>query len=144
MRLSIAILLICILPVVSSRPAKAQIGISQGQAVGIVVVFAAVVAGVTVLVYYMVRQPPTITGCAVAGANGLTLENESDHQAFFLIGDTAAVKPGDRIKVKGKRQKGKGNAKGSRSFIVFDLKEDYGACSSQVPTNPIMPPPPRR
>jgi hypothetical protein len=82
-----------------------------------------------VLIYYLVRQPPTITGCAIAGANGLTLQSEGDHQTFFLIGDTATVKAGDRVKVKGKKQKK--DAAGNRNFLVSDLRR---LCASSAST----------
>jgi hypothetical protein len=55
----------------------------------------------------------------------LTLENESDHQSFALNGETAGIRPGDRVKVQGKKQKANGAARG---FTVVKVKTDYGAC----------------
>ena len=132
LRLPLAIALVCVFLALSSSPAAAQSPIiSNGQAATIIVVFVAVVAGVTVLIYYAVRQPPSITGCAVAGPNGLTMQGEGDHQTYFLIGDTAAIHPGDRIKVKGKKKKK--DSAGNRSFLVDNLKKDYGACPVTTP-----------
>jgi len=44
-----------------------------------------------------------------------------------LTGNTAGIKPGDRVKANGKREK---QVKGSttRGFVVANLKRDYGAC----------------
>jgi hypothetical protein len=131
LRLSIAVLLICILTALSSRPARAQIGISNGQAAAITVAMGAIAVGVGVGLYFAFRTPPTITGCAIAGTNGLTLQSEGDHQTFFLTGETAPIKAGDRVKVKGKKQKK--DAAGNRSFLVSDLKNDYGACTNLAP-----------
>ena len=128
LRLFLAVLLVCVLTVVSARPAHAQIGITSGQAAAIGVGIVAVAVGIGVVVYLTFRQPPTITGCAVAGATGLTLQSEGDHQTFFLTGDTTAIKPGDRVKVKGKKQKK--DAAGNHPFLVSGLKKDFGACTA--------------
>ena len=106
-----------------SRPARADE--LQRDAILVVVGIAAVAAAITVVVVIAVRRPPTITGCAVSGANGLTLENESDHQIFALNGETAGIKAGDRVKVQGKKQKANG---ATRGFTVLRAKRDYGAC----------------
>jgi hypothetical protein len=134
LRLPIAIALLCAFLALSSCPAEAQtggIGITNGQAAGIIAGFVAVVAGVSIIVYFAVRTPPTITGCAVSGANGLNLTNESNHQTFILLGETASIHPGDRVKIKGKRQKK--DTAGNRSFLVSEIKKDYGACAAKVP-----------
>jgi hypothetical protein len=132
LRISIAVLLVCVYSVVSSRPADAQSGqiVSKSDVVLIFVAVAAVGAAIGVGVYFAVRQPPSITGCVVSGSGGLTLLNESDHQTFLLMGDTGAVKPGDRVRVKGKKKK---DSAGNRSFLVDQVKKDYGACPVSTP-----------
>jgi hypothetical protein len=143
LRLPIAIALIGALLSFTSRPAKAQIGnignigISKGQAVGIFVAAGAIAVGIGVIIYFVVRTPPTITGCAVAAPAGLALQTEGGHQTFALLGETAAIKPGDRVKIKGKRQKK--DAAGNRSFLVTTLKKDYGVCSA-LPMAAAAPP----
>jgi len=129
LRISIVILLVCVYSVVSSRPAEAQ-AVSGAQAVGILAVIAGVGAAIGVGVYYAVRQPPSITGCVVSGPGGLTLKNEGNHQDFLLMGDIAAIKPGDRVRVKGKKKK---DSTGHRSFLVDQVKKDYGACPVSHP-----------
>ena len=123
--LIIAVLLAC-------RPAEAQIvpsGIgaaSTGEVVGIIAGMVAAVAVVTIVVVYAVKHKPSITGCAVASPAGMTLQDEGNSQKFLLTGNTAGIKPGDRVKVQGKKQKG-GDAS-ARGFTVLRLKRDYGAC----------------
>ena len=133
LRRSVVIFLGCVLAAVSSRPARAQIGISNAQATEVGVAIVAVAVGIGVVVYFTFRQSPTITGCAVSAANGLTLASEGERQTFFLTGDTADIKPGDRVKVKGKRQKK--DATGNRPFLVSDLKETTAPapCNRRLP-----------
>jgi hypothetical protein len=124
--LAAALVLIALL--LDCRPAEAQtgrIGPSGGQVAAALAGAAAAIVVSTVVVVYAVRRPPTITGCAVSGANGLTLENDSDHQSFMLNGEMSGIKAGDRVKIQGKKQKGDGTARG---FTVLKLKHDYGAC----------------
>lgn len=125
LRLPVAIVLICVFLIASSRPAKASIP-TGSQVVLIFVGVAAIGAAIGVGVYYAVRQPPSITGCAVAAPNGLSLQNEGDQQTFNLVGDTATFKAGDRIRVKGKKKKK--DASGNRTFLVEKLSKDFGPC----------------
>jgi hypothetical protein len=128
LRVYLAAGLVLVALLVNCRPAEAQtggIGPSKGQVVGALVGAAAAIVVITVVVVYAVRRAPTVTGCAVSGANGLTLENDSDHQSFVLNGETAGIKAGDRVKIQGKKQKADGTARG---FTVLKVKRDYGAC----------------
>ena len=54
--------------------------------------------------YYLLRKA-SITGCAVSDRNGLELRNESDRRTYMLIGDTADIKAGDRIRCEGQEEK---------------------------------------
>lgn len=132
LRISIAVLLACVYAVVASRPAEAQSGqiVSKSTVVWVFVAVAAVGAAIGVGVYFAVRQSPSVTGCVASGSGGLTLQNEGDHQNFLLMGDTAAIKPGERVRVKGKKKK---DAAGNRSFLVDQVKKDYGACAVSTP-----------
>lgn len=130
MRLAVAAALIAA-ALLACQPAEAQftgsIGPSKGEVVGVIVAIVAVTAAITVGVVYAVKHKPSVTGCAVAGPSGLTLQNEADNRSLVLTGNTAGIKTGDRVKVDGKREK---QAKGAttRGFLVADLKRDYGAC----------------
>jgi hypothetical protein len=129
LRVLLAAGLVLVALLLDSHPAEAQSGgriggPSGGQVAAAVVGAAAVIVVIAVVVVHA-RRPPTITGCAVSGPNGLTLENDSDHQSFALSGETAGIKAGDRVRVQGKKQKANGAARG---FTVLNLKHDYGAC----------------
>jgi hypothetical protein len=128
LRVFLAAALVLIAILLDCRPAESQtgrIGPSGGQVAAALVGAAAAIVVITVVVIYAVRRAPTVIGCAVSGPNGLTLENDSDHQSFVLNGETAGIKTGDRVKVQGKKQKANGTARG---FTVLKLKHDYGAC----------------
>ncbi|GAC1355541.1 MAG: hypothetical protein NVSMB3_00840 [Acidobacteriaceae bacterium] len=118
-------ILLCTLLLTSTRPASARVSI-ETEVVLIFVAVGAVGAALGVGVYYAVRRAPSITGCAVSGPDGLSLQNEADHQAFHLAGDTATLKAGDRIRVQGKK---KDDAAGTRTFLVHKLTRDFGPCT---------------
>ena len=128
LRVFLAAAVILFVSLLDCRPAESQtgrIGPSGGQVAAALAGAAAAIVVITVVVVYAVRRAPSITGCAVSGTTGLTLENDSDHQSFVLNGETAGIKAGDRVKVQGKRQKASGAARG---FTVLKVKRDYGVC----------------
>lgn len=83
-------------------------------------------------VYYLVRTPPSLTGCAASSPTGLQLQNEADHQTYALTGDVSGIKPGDRVRLKGKRRK---DAAKNRQYFVENLSKVFGPCK-QIPTTP--------
>lgn len=50
-------------------------------------------------------QADSLHGCVSSAPNSIILLNDGDRQAYDLIGDTAAIKVGERVKVSGKRKK---------------------------------------
>ena len=106
--------------------------ISQGQVVAIGVGIAAIGAAIGVGVYFLVRKPPSITGCAAPGSDGLILRNENDANTYTLMGDTASIKAGERIRLTGKK---KSDPSGQHKFIVDKVSKNYGACKVTA-TNP--------
>jgi preprotein translocase subunit Sss1 len=126
LRLIVAKVAICaLLLTAAAKPAKAEF-ITSGQVAWIGVAIGAIGAGIGIGIYYAVRHNRSLTGCAVSGASGLQLQNAGDQQSYALIGDVAGIKPGDRVRVSGKKEKGKPGA--SRQFLVEKLGKDYGAC----------------
>jgi hypothetical protein len=67
----------------------------------------------------------TVHGCVSSAPNSIILLNEGDRQPYDLIGDTAAIKVGERVKVSGKKKK---DTSGKRYFLVGKLSKNYGAC----------------
>ena|ERR1035437_896802 len=119
----LAALLLCICLLLFPKPAKADpLGNGIRDAV---IAIVAVTAVLTVAIVYVVRHDPSITGCATSGPNGFTVTDEGGQETFMLIGDIAAIKPGDRIKVTGKKKKDGG---ATRNFVVTKFNKDYGAC----------------
>jgi hypothetical protein len=93
--------------------------------IGIVVVAVAVGVLVTVLiVHYKSKKRTAITGCVHSGANGMSVTDEKDKRDYALSGDTAGVKPGDRMTLEGK-------VKHTGKTLVFESQRiirDFGAC----------------
>ena len=89
-------------------------------------VVAAVVVGVlvTVLILHYKSRQRAITGCVNPGASGMSVTDEKDKQSYALSGDTAGVKAGDRMMLKGK-------VKHTGTTLVFEspkIIRDFGAC----------------
>jgi hypothetical protein len=124
--------LIVALGVALAKPAEAQfingqIGPSAGPIVAGIVGTAAAVVVVTVLVIHYSKKR-AITGCVVSGQSGMTLVDEKDNQTYTLSGDTTGIKPGDRMKLKGKKVKPKPPDK-ALVWEARQVSKNYGACS---------------
>jgi hypothetical protein len=120
--------LIIALGVAFSTPARADSLKTTGEhiVIGIVAVTAAVAVVVTVVAIHYSKKR-AITGCVNSGANGMTMADEKDKQIYTLSGNTTGIKPGDRMKLQGKKVKPKGPDK----TLVWEAKEvtkDFGAC----------------
>jgi hypothetical protein len=79
----------------------------------------------SVLLLAKLAQADSLHGCVSSAPNSILLLNEGDRQTYDLIGDTAAIKVGERIKVSGKRKK---DTSGKRYFLVGKLSKSYGTC----------------
>jgi hypothetical protein len=51
--------------------------------------------------------------------------NERDQKAHLLGGDVNGIKPGNRVRVSGDKQK---NGRSGRQFFVKKLSKTYGPC----------------
>jgi hypothetical protein len=85
---------------------------------------ALVVATVLVIHYSKKRA---ITGCVISGESGMTLAEEKDKQIYTLSGNTADIKPGDRMKLQGKKVKPKAPDK-TLVWEATQVSKNYGAC----------------
>jgi hypothetical protein len=108
-------------------PARADKLQTEGEeiVIGIVAVSAALVVGTILIIHYSKKR--SITGCVASGENGMTLTDEKDKQIYALSGDTVGVKPGDRMRLRGKKVKPKGPDK----KLVWETREvsgDFGLC----------------
>jgi hypothetical protein len=119
----------CALLVTATDTAKAQIGVTKSQADWIVVGIAAIGAGAGLGIYFAVRQHGhSLTGCAGSGPDGPELVSESDQQTYALAGEVGGIKPGERIRISGKKEKQSAGA--HPQFLVEKLNKDFGACKA--------------
>jgi hypothetical protein len=122
----LATVVVCALGVTAPVPATAQIGVSNSDVVWIGVAIGAIGAGIGVGIYYAVHHSQSMTGCAVSVAGGLELQNKGDQQTYALVGAVSAIKPGERIRVSGKRVKKTPSP--TPQFLVDHMAKDYGPC----------------
>ena len=122
------VLLLCLLLAFPSFPQafSGHIGPSTGEVVGVVVgVVAAAVVVVVVLVVHDSHKH-TIDGCVASGPDGLTLLNKKDNKVYALSGDYASLKAGERVALKGQKNK---DSSGKSIFQVNKVNKNYGACT---------------
>ena len=100
--------------------------ISDESRIAIVAVAAVIVVVVTVVAIHYSKKR-TVTGCVSSTGNRMTVTDEKDLRVYALAGNTVGIKPGDRMKVQGKRIKPNGSDKAS----VLEARRvvgDFGAC----------------
>lgn len=100
-------------------------GVGTGTIVGVVV---GVVAVVTIVTIVVIRDSKdrTITGCVNPAQNGMTVTGEKDKRVYTLSGNTAGVKPGERMSLKGKKIKP--TAGEPPVWNTSKMVKDFGAC----------------
>lgn len=112
--------------VVLATPADAKGIVSNGEIAGIIVGVAAI-AVVTIVVVHEVTKKRSITGCVLQEENKMRLTDERNKRTYDLSGDTAGIKPGDRMTLRGKN----GTAKGADKMLVWQVTKqtrDFGPC----------------
>ncbi len=122
--------LVIALSFVFCMPAKADSGtiggVGTGTIVGVVVGVVAVVAVVAIVVIHKTSGKRTITGCVKPAQNGMTVNDENDQRVYTLSGDTAGVKPGERMTLQGRKIKP--NAGNPPGWEITKVRTDYGVC----------------
>jgi hypothetical protein len=128
----LAAALVCALTFVAHGEAQSSTpigGVTKGDVVWIGVAVAAIGAGIGIGIYYAVHHNHSLTGCAVSGANGLELQNKGDQQTYALVGAVSGIKPGERVRVSGKRAKKSSGP--APQFIVEQVSKDFGPCPAR-------------
>ena len=124
--------LIIVLCVALATPPRAQASggsftdLGRNIVIAIVATTAAVAVVVTVVVIHYSKKR-TITGCVNSAGSGMTLTDEKDKQIYVLSGNTTGIKPGDRMKLQGKKAK----SKGADKTLVWEAKKvtkEFGVC----------------
>jgi hypothetical protein len=133
----LAAVIVCAVAATTTAPASAQSstpigGVTHSDVVWIGVAIGAIGAGIGIGIYYAVHHKSSLTGCAISGANGLELMNKGDQQKYALVGEVAVIKPGDLIRVSGKRVKKPSGP--IPQFLVEHLSKDDGACPASAAT----------
>jgi hypothetical protein len=107
-------------------------GVSRDDAKAIGIGVIGGVAAVGVGVYFAVHHGHSLRGCAVSGPSGLQLQNRGDQQTWALAGEVAQIKPGEQVRVSGRKQKK--TAGNPPQFLVDKLTKDYGSCTAESAT----------
>ena len=117
--------LVVLLLLFFSRSSSGQTGLGGIGPTGAQVAGAAVgVAAVTVVVLYVTLHKPSIAGC-VQSANGTNSLTDNKNNLTYTVVSNAEIKPGEQVKLLGKKKKDKD---GHLSFRVKKVKQDYGPC----------------
>lgn len=124
------VLIMCLAMTVPSAQAGQQV-ISNGQ-----VAAAAVGAGIVIAVgvyvaYKVIKKQKTIEGCVETAENPLMLTDLKDKKTYVLESESLPIKPGQHLKVKGKKSKDKS---GMLHLRVKKIVKDFGSCT-QVPVS---------
>lgn len=119
--------LVVVLFTVLATPARADLKsqVNNGILAGVAVAAAVVVVAVVLVVHYSKKR--TVAGCVTSGPNGMTLTDEKDKQIYALSSNTEGIKPGNRMKLHGKKVKSKGPDK-TLAWETRSVAKDYGVC----------------
>jgi hypothetical protein len=121
--------LVVVLCMVLVKPARADK--LSDEAAGIIAGIVAVTIGVTlgvafVIVHYSKKR--TLTGCVMSGANGMSVTDEADKKIYTLSGNTADIKPGNRMRLHGQKVK----SKSPDQMLIWEtttVNKDFGVCT---------------
>jgi len=100
-------------------------GYSSGKAIGIGVGAAAAGAGV---LFLALHHHGAVTGCVRQTDDGLSLVDEKKNKSYSLEGSSVALKPGDRVELKGKKSSG---STGNEMFEANKVVKNLGSCSAE-------------
>ncbi len=131
---------VCGLLASTATAARAQFSATQGSLCGcdreVEGIAAGIVAGaavITVVAILEVRHHNSVAGCTVSSPNGIDLHTESGRD-ILLLGATAGIKAGERVKVSGSRKKKVDGITDRESFVVNKVTKDYGSCMAAPAT----------
>jgi hypothetical protein len=109
------------------------IGPSKGQIVGIAIGAVAGTALVVGTVVAINHDHHILKGCVSPGPDGLQLTRDSDKKVFSLVGAPADIKPGEKVKLHGTKQKKQKGSPGNQQFVVERVTKDFGRCEASTP-----------
>jgi hypothetical protein len=108
-------------PARAANPEKVLIIITATTVAAVIVLFVAISRA------QHRRKKIVITGCIVTGENGMTVADEEDGKHYLLSGNTAGIKPGERMILLGKKVKPQ---RPDRTLVweTKDVVKDLGVC----------------
>lgn len=110
-------------------------GSGNGKAIGIGVgVAAGAAVGIALLVHHRhaaARTEASVVGCTQSMMDGITLKNEKDDLTYTILPGSTAVRPGERVELKGVVSDDKS---GIHAFRVHSLVSNFGTCGSTSAT----------
>ncbi len=120
--------LMVVLSVAVATTADAQSGKIgyNGPVVGPIVGAAAAVVVVTLVVIHYSKKR-SITGCVASAGGAMSVTDENNKRIYALSGDTVGIKPGDRMKLQGKKVKPTGPEK-TLGWEATKVIKDFGVC----------------
>ena len=125
----LVVIVLCVALAVPALPqslcCSGNIGPSKGEVIGIIAGAAAAIGVGGYLIYRASHKYALIQGCVTSGQNGLSLQNEKDKKTYALSGDSSALRAGQRLVVRGKKQK---DSSGKVAFQVQKVQKDLGEC----------------
>ncbi len=112
--------------VLSTAAAADQLQSDADHVLAAAIAVVAVVVVVTVVLIHQASSNRTITGCVLTAQNGLAVTGEKDKRVYTLSGDTAGVKPGERMTLHLKKIKTKGST--TLTWETKKVTKDFGVC----------------
>jgi hypothetical protein len=100
----------------------------SGDALGIAVGVAAAGAIGVATAVAVNHERHILKGCVSSGPDGLRLTKDSDKKTYSLVGITADVKSGEKVRLHGTKQKKQKGSPGNQQFLVERVSKDLGPC----------------
>lgn len=101
-------------------------GYGSGAAIGAGVAAAAAGVGIA---YFVLHNHGSLVGCVEQSSEGIKLKTEKNKNTYALEGETAGLKPDERVHLKGKKSK---DSSGNPTFEVEKVAKDFGPCKTEA------------
>jgi hypothetical protein len=120
------ILAVCLGLAIQTPPSKAETLKTIGDQIVIGIVVASV--AIVVAVVLVVRHEASYKGCVSSSPDGLEFTSQDGQPTYRLSGDTTTLRPGELVRLKGKKKSAKSSGGNRPTLIVTRIGKDYGAC----------------
>lgn len=102
------------------------------DAEGGLIIAAATMAAAAIAVIVVASVPHrskkiVITGCVLSGEKGMTITDQEDSKVYLLSGETTGIRPGDRMKLRGRRVRSTASDK-TGLWEAKEVLKDFGVC----------------